>query len=455
MEANQQSTFKKITQGYTSKIFLLVGILLLLLIPLLMIRNLINERNWTANQAEAEIMEAWGSQLVTAGPFIAIPGIRTLEYGRSQPFTLILTPAQLTITAGFETEIRRRGIFSVPLFSGQLSLDGSFNPASALAALLPNEEVFFEQAELIIALSNQKGIRRIDRAHWNSQELFLQPGSRGQNTSDMVISDRVRFNGAPMRNGIFAVVPEFTNSESEFNITIAIQGGQFIRFLPIGQDTHVNISTDWSSPSFQGSFLPSSSNITDDGFDALWDISYLSRDIPLFWKNETGTHGIDYSNLMFGVNFFRTIDTYALNDRAVKYAFLFLIVPFLTLFLLEILSKKKIHPVPYMLSGIANVVFYLLLLSLSEQIQFSLAYLIAASAVTVMMTLYSRSLLPSWNKSWYMGLVVIISYILLYVLLNAETYALLIGSIGIFVMIALIMFLTRKFDWYGSSEETQ
>jgi inner membrane protein len=148
----------------------------------------------------------------------------------------------------------------------------------------------------------------------------------------------------------------------------------------------------------------------------------------------------------------------------VKYAILFLIVPFLTLFLLEIFTKKRIHPVPYLLSGIGNAVFYLLLLSLSEQMPFYTAYLIAALAVTILLTLYARSLLrtdglrtngspPSWNKSWYMGLVVTISYILLYAVLNAESYALLIGSIGTFVVIALVMFLTRKLDWYGQDTD--
>jgi inner membrane protein len=122
------------------------------------------------------------------------------------------------------------------------------------------------------------------------------------------------------------------------------------------------------------------------------------------------------------------------------------------LFLLEVFSRKRIHPVPYLLSGIANIVFYLLLLSLSEQMQFYLAYLIAACGVTTMMTLYSRSLLPSWNKSWYLGLVVLISYVLLYAVLNAESYALLIGSIGAFAVIALVMFITRKLDWYGSDK---
>jgi inner membrane protein len=451
MDSVKNPLFKKFSQGYTFKVLMLAVLILVLLIPLNMIRGLVNERGMTAGSAESDIMEAWGKQLIEAGPVIAVPGIKTEEVRTNTekegekieilkiPFTLMISPKQLDIDAVFKTEVRKRGIFSVPLFSGTLALSGSFDPSMAVAGLLPNEEIFLNQAELIISLSSQKGIRRINKSTWDNDELFFQPGNRGHNL--------FTYNYTKSGSGIYAVLPRFENKEAAFSIGIEIQGGQLIRVLPMGQDTHVSISSDWGSPSFQGSFLPGESNVGDAEFSALWDISYLSRDIPLFLKEYDSDY--DYSDSLFGVNFYRAIDTYALNTRAVKYSILFLIVPFLTLFLLEIFTKKRIHPVPYLLSGIGNAVFYLLLLSLSEQIPFYTAYLIAAFAVTAMMTLYSRSLLPSWNKSWYMGLVVTISYILLYAVLNAESYALLIGSIGAFTVIALVMFLTRKLDWYG------
>jgi len=463
IETNEKPTFKKVTQGYTFKILLLVALVLLLLIPLAMIRGVINERSRTADSAEAEIMEAWGSQMLQAGPFIVIPGVRTEEVRTKtdrdgekielvrHSFTLVLMPQKLNIKTDFKTTIRKRGIFSVPLFSSELSLSGTFDPAMAFSSLSSKEELFPAQAELVIALSSQKGIRKIDRALWNDHELFFQPGNQSINILRRTDSYRERATSSPqLSGGIHAALTGFTNAKSNFDITIAIQGGQLVRFLPAGQDTHVEISADWASPSFQGSFLPGSSNITDTSFDAVWDINYLSRDIPLFWKSAGNMDNFDFANSMFGVNFFRAIDTYSLNTRAVKYAILFLIVPFLTLFLLEVFVRKRIHPVPYLLSGIANVIFYLLLLSLSEQMPFFLAYTLAALSVTVMMTLYSRSLLSSWNKSWYMGLVMSISYILLYAVLNAESYALLIGSIGAFVIVGLVMFLTRKLNWYGT-----
>jgi len=477
MESGNKTLLKAFTKGYTFKMFFLIFLILMLLIPLVMVGSLINERSATADSAEADIMKAWGGELVAAGPVIAIPGIRTetvsIENSENsekisivkKPFTLIVAPQKLNISANFKTEIRKRGIFSVPLFYGDLAVSGTFEPAQALSSLLPNEEVSLNNAELIIALSSQKGIRKIDRAIWNANGgdtvLFFQPGNQGQDFARHITSLNSRHtkynikyeyeSGDKNSGGIYAALPEFAaDAKANFNIVITIHGGRLVRFLPFGQDTHADIAADWSTPSFQGSFLPGNSNIKDEGFDAAWDINYLSRDIPLHWKTEDRRR--DYSETLFGVNFFRAIDTYSLNTRAVKYAILFLIVPFLTLFLFEVLTKKRIHPVPYLLSGIANVIFYLLLLSLSEQMEFYLAYLIAALAIIIMLTLYSRSLLPSWSKSWYMGLVTTVSYVLLYAVLNAESYALLVGSIWAFIVVALVMFLTRKLNWYGADE---
>jgi inner membrane protein len=471
MDREKKSFFRGFTQGYTFKVLLLMALVLMLLIPLSMIRSLVNERRRTAASAESDIMEAWGKELIAAGPIVIIPGISTGEVRTKTekdgekielvktPFTLAISPQKLDINASFKTETRKRGIFSVPLFSGTLRLSGVFDPGMALSELLPNEEVSLGQAELVISLSSQKGIRRINASTWDNTELFFKPGNRGYNLFthgyDKPVGGYDRPSGGYDRpaGGVYASLSGFENKASAFEISIDIQGGRYLRFLPMGQDSHVEVSADWGAPSFQGAYLPGESSVGDTEFSASWDVNYLSRDIPLFWKNSGGEQ--EYTASLFGVNFFRAIDTYALNTRAVKYAVLFLIVPFLTLFLLEIFAKKRIHPVPYLLSGIGNAVFYLLLLSLSEQIPFYTAYIIAALAVSAMMTLYSRSLLPSWNKSWYMGLTVGLSYILLYAVLNAESYALLIGSTGTFVVVALVMFLTRKLDWYGENEDLE
>ncbi|GHT97486.1 hypothetical protein AGMMS49545_23960 [Betaproteobacteria bacterium] len=363
-------------------------------------RGLVNERGRTAASAESDIMEAWGKQLIAGGPLIAIPGIETEELRvktenggertemQRKAFTLVINPKSLDIKADFKTEVRKRGIFSVPLFSGTLNLSGTFaSPEMAISSLSSTQTLALGQAELIISLSDQKGIRKINKSLWNDGELFFQPGNQGNSLFTVKHSEW----GEPSRasTGIYAALPRIENNEASFNVSIEVRGGQSIKVLPMGQDTHVSISSDWASPSFQGAFLPGESTVTGKDFTASWDISYLSRDIPLFYTY-SGSSRV-YTDSLFGVNFFRTIDTYALNTRAVKYAILFLIVPFLTLFLLEVFTKRRIHPVPYLLSGIGNEVFYLLLLSLSEQMPFYIAYLIAALAVTALLTLYSRS----------------------------------------------------------------
>jgi inner membrane protein len=200
--------------------------------------------------------------------------------------------------------------------------------------------------------------------------------------------------------------------------------------------------------------LPVTYTLSESGFDAEWEISYLSRSIPLFWvTGEKGEYDgkMNMQGELFGVDFFKPLDHYALNERAVKYAVLFLIIPFLTLFFLEIFSRKSIHPAQYLISGLANVIFYLLLLSISEHLGFSFAYLIASAALTAMMALYARSLLESWRGSAYMGLVMALLYLILYLTLNAEDWALLIGSIVAFLICAVVMFITRKLDWKNLS----
>jgi inner membrane protein len=430
--------FKDITSSGGFKIAMLVIIILLLLIPIAMIRSLVNERSYRANESEELIMEAWGSQFTLYGPVIRIPIVENEGYNRTTNKALWITPRDVDIRANFSAERKWRGIFSVALFSGDVSLTGSFTFDRARGELKQNQTMYPEQAEIIIGLTSQKGIRRIIKADWNGNELFFKPGSR--NFSFDRLSD----------NGINALSPLDINGVNTFDIQFAVQGGKSIRALPIGEITLARIISDWPSPSFQGGSLPTAYTLSESGFDAKWEIGYLSRSIPLFWL--TGEQG-EYNGRMnlraelFGADFFKPLDHYALNERAVKYAILFLVIPFLTLFFLEIYSQRKIHPAQYLLSGLANVIFYLLLLSISEHLSFSAAYLIAAAALTCMMTLYARSLAETWVRSAYMGLVMALLYLIMYLTLNAEDWALLIGSIAAFLICAAVMFLTRKLDW--------
>jgi len=458
----KQKKFHNITSSGGFKIAMLVIIILLLLIPVAMIRSLISERSYRADEVEDSIMEAWGSQFMLYGPVIRIPVIereevrtKTEKEGEkieiiTRNYTLWITPKDVKISADFSAQKKRRGIFSVALFSGNVSLSGNFSYERAKDELKKNQTLYPEQAEIIIGLATQKGIRRIIKADWNGSELFFKPGNR--NFSIDYFGDRKSAGRASTSggNGVNASSPFNAAGINTFDIQFAVQGGKAIRLIPIGETTQVRIQTNWPSPSFQGGFLPASYTLTESGFDAEWEISYLSRSIPLYWltaERDEHESKSNWKNEFFGVDFFKPLDHYALNTRAVKYAILFLIIPFLTLFFLEVFSQKSIHPAQYLLSGFANVIFYLLLLSISEHLSFSVAYLIAAAALTCMMSLYARSLLETWTRSAYMGLVMALLYLIMYLTLNAEDWALLIGSIAAFVITGVVMFLTRKLDW--------
>ena len=272
---------QKKTRGITSsggfKIAMLVVIILLLLVPITMIRSLVNERSYRAEGAERSIMEAWGSQFTLYGPVIRIPVVEPDSYNRTINRALWITPRDVNIQANFSAERKRRGIFSVALFSGDVSVTGSFTFERARDEIKQNQSIYPQQAEIIVGLTSQKGIRKIIKADWNGSELFFKPGNRNflfERSGD---------------NGVNAISPFNTEGINTFDIQFTIQGGKSMRALPVGEVTHTRIKSDWPSPSFQGGFLPAAYTLSENGFDAEWEISYLSRSIPLFWfSNENG-----------------------------------------------------------------------------------------------------------------------------------------------------------------------
>jgi inner membrane protein len=419
------------------KIALLLVLVLLFLIPLSMVEGIISERGNRAKGVENDIMSSWGGEFTALGPILIIPGIthNQDEDKTITNFSLFVAPTELDLNINLDTELRRRGIFSVPLFAGSINYKGSFDINRAINSLAKNQQVFLDRAEIFITLADQKGIRTADLATWDGENIYFQPGGRTP----------VHISRQNQDGGIYSQVAVDLKSDNKFNINLLIQGGRLLNIAPLGEETRVFVASDWPSPSFQGNYLPIDRKITDDGFQANWTISHLSRNIPNFW---TSNNTPSVSSSMFGVTFIKPLDNYGLNTRVAKYGLLVIIMPFLSLFIAEMLLRRPIHFVQYLLMGIANVIFYLLLLSISEHLAFGLAYVISAIAVSVMVTLYAISLFGTWKKALFMALIMSLCYIFLYITLQSE-WALLIGSVGAFAITGVIMFLTRKFDWSG------
>ena len=330
---------------------------------------------------------------------------------------------------------KRRGLFSVPVFSGSVILAGAFDAAEALGSLAVNERALPGSAELVLSVANQGGLRSLGESSWDGKPMDFMPGPPGFGV---------------LAGGLRAGVERAPGGESSFRMELSVQGGASIRVLPLGRDSSVTMAGDWPSPSYQGRYLPVSQSLSEEGFSAAWRASHLSHGIPLWWRDGGEADEALHASF-FGVDLLETLDRYALNERATKHAALFIVLPFLAMFMLETFLKRRVHPVQYLLAGMANLVFYLLLLSLSEHVSFNLAYLAAAAATTLMVTLHSRSAFGSPRGALALGPVMGCSYLFLFVTLRSEDWALLIGSVGTFVVLGLVMFFTRRVDWYGGA----
>jgi inner membrane protein len=236
-----------------------------------------------------------------------------------------------------------------------------------------------------------------------------------------------------------------------FTINLELNGSESLQFLPAGDTTSVELRSSWPSPSFSGNYLPEARDITAEGFRASWRVSSIGRELPSMWTGAAGAAGASHESY-FGVDLYMPLSVYRLTERATKYGVLFLGLTFVTYFLFEVVAGLRLHPLQYLLVGFANSLFYLLLLSLAEHIGFGLAYLVSCLGSCGLIIGYSWSVLGSRGSAAIMSAVLLLLYSFLYMTLKAESFALLAGTIGLWVSLAATMYLTRRIDWYGKSK---
>ncbi len=420
---------------------LLIGFLILLLqIPILKIRGIIKEREQTRDDAVEEVTAKWGKTQSIIGPSIVVPYVdqqpdrRGQQYQHSQVAYATFLPELLKISGTIDSEIRYRGIFEMPVYTMSLDLAGRFSrPDFAELGIDPND-ILWDRAYLSVRIADSRAITKSPALSWNNKEIELLPGA-GEFVS--------------AQQGLHSKLAGFLDGESfEFSLPLELNGSIGVFFAPFGRDTEVQIDSDWCSPSFQGNWLPTRRTVNSEGFQATWNVPLLSRNYAQKSKSLSSLEQ-DISSSLFGVDMISPVDHYKMAERSVKYQILFLVLTFVTLWLFEVLIKIRIHPMQYLLVGAGMCLFYLLELSLAEHVGFVLAYAIASAAIVILVTSYSASVLNSTKRAMIIAVVVTLLYLYLYVLLMVEDYALLVGSIGLFIMLATIMFLTRKVDWYS------
>ncbi len=428
-----------------------IGLLaLLLLIPLTMIDGLVQERQYLRKSVLEDIARSSSQPQQLLGPLLVLPwehtrlvwrtvketGVRyqeeVREYGR-----LYFAPERFVLDGQIDTELRQRGIYEARLYSGQHRIHGHFQLPQDLGLGEQASEYRLGTPFLVVGISDVRGIRNAPQLQLDGQSIAFRPGS----------------NGHLAASGIHALLPPLQAGSArrlEFSFELQLQGTSTLSLVPVGRDSQVQLSSSWQHPSFTGSFLPVAREIGEDGFRARWQTSVFatSFDERLRACQESAPRCDSLEAGAFGVSFIDPVDQYLQSERAIKYALLFIALTFAGFFLCEVLARLAIHPVQYSLVGLALALFYLLLLSLAEHLAFALAYLLAATACVSLLGLYLPHLLGRRRAAAFAGGLALL-YALLYGLLGSEDYALLMGSLLVFALLAAFMLLTRKLDWHA------
>ena len=437
----------------------MVGFLILILmIPLLFIRNLITERAQRQKDVITDINNKWGKEVLISGPVLKIPykhysvitkfdneTKKSYKEKRVSTRYAYFFPERLKINSNVNAFKKEYGIYETSVFSSVMNFSGVFSVPDFAEKDIDANDIIWEKSTLLIQTSNLKGIKE------NVQIVM------NQNTFNFVPRYKT-----PVKENYYTNTPFLNELESErlseaslpvskpisFSFKLSINGSKNIQFIPIGKKTSVTMASNWPHPSFQGAFLPEKQQVdnkkeSDKGFEAQWNVLQLNRQFEQSFFGELP----NLSEFAFGVHLFLPVDQYQKSERSAKYGYLVIFLTFLIFFLIQTISKISIHPFQYLMIGLALVMFYTLLISISEHQSFIKAYLMAGSAVVLLISIYSISILKNYRFPVFIFSSLTALYTFIYVIISLESYALLVGSIGLFVILALVMFFSRKIDW--------
>ena len=421
-------------QSLLMKLLSIGFLVVILMIPTILIRELINERQGRQSEAIAEVSRSWGPEQTVIGPVLTIPYTEWAEFADGKRTTVKklahFLPLELKVEGQVNHQTRKRGLYDVILYQSDLKLKGQFEQPDFQALHISPESVNWDEAMLSVGITGMPGIRQEIACNWNGQSFRMGPGTAS---------------AALLASGVRCAVPVDPNGKSfSFDIPIGLKGHEGLHFGPVGKTTEVALNSDWPSPSFEGAFLPEPRTVNADGFKANWKVLDLNRNFPQQWKDEE----FKITDSTFGVRLIQPVDNYLKNTRTAKYAILVIGLTFLIFFFFETLRRFHIHPFQYLLVGLAITVFYLLLLSLSEHIGFDYAYWCATAATIALICVYSASVFRIRQLVFQLAALLGLIYTFIYIVLQLEDYALLAGSLGVFTALASVMWYSRKIDWY-------
>jgi inner membrane protein len=421
------------TRSNSTKAAVLSGIALLLLIPLVLLQNLVRDRITERDAAVQAVARGWGDRQWLAGPVIAIPVTTEGDAAHSRDWYVLPDNLDLTVDLQVQEAPRTVGSYAVPVYVARVRAKGEFDVAREIARLTGGTaalHVHTDQARLLLPINDLRGLRDL-----------TPTGSGFQNFEPAT--------GFPLPTLAATLVAgtDLSAGRQAFDLSFDLAGTQSLQFLPLARTMQVHSRGNWRDPGFTAGFLPIERRIDARGFTARWQVLNFNRSYGDRWFQDA-TPATTLLDSGFGIELVQPVDIYQRTTRAVKYGGLFIALSFLTLFLVEALQRRPLHPIQYGLMGLALSVFYLLLLAFSEHLGFLWAYVIAALALCGLMGVYLAGALRSARAGAATGGILGGTYALLYLLVTSESYALLAGSIALFALLTTVMLLTRSLNWY-------
>ena len=434
------------------KLGAIAALILLLMVPILMIDGMIEERQSLRDGVLEDIARSSSYSQKIVGPLLVVPYRKTVREWKTRDKTgeryleesevggrLYFLPERLSVGGDIRTELRARGIYQARLFHSDSHLAGHFELPANFGVTEDLGDYRFGEPFVSVGISDIRGIKNNLVLQQGERKLPFQPGS-----ADPLLGAGVH---APLS---MAVADVHQGQRLDFAFDLLLQGTGELSIAPVGRETQVDLGADWPHPKFIGEYLPSEREISGDGFTARWQTSFFATNMEeALSECAYGGECNAFLGRQFGVSFVDPVDQYLKSDRALKYALLFIALTFAGFFLFEVLKRLAVHPVQYGLVGLSLAMFYLLLLSLAEHMAFARAYALAASACVLLIGFYVSHVLHSWLRGGGFTAALAGLYAMLYALLSAEDYALLMGSLLVFGLLAAVMVLTRRLDWYG------
>ncbi|MCD8043853.1 MAG: cell envelope integrity protein CreD [Tannerellaceae bacterium] len=419
---------EKFHQTLTAKVFFIIFLTVGLFIPSCMVKDLIHERQQRSMQTITSINSKWSGEQTLSGVILSVPYIERKNFRREEG-VLNFTPEEVKINVKLYPEERHYGIYKTILYKSDVEIDGYF----AIPGEHDEEEIeyFLKNSSILLGISDFKGIATNVVFQVNDTSYVGEP-LQSHPVLGPVMGVKLRDLKIDQGTGRIA-----------FKGNFQLRGSSGMNFSPLGKNSVVKIEGNWQNPGFTGEFAPDYV-INKDGFAATWNIMSFNRSLPARWS---GTSQVNIDKGGFGVNLISPVDHYQQNMRSAKYSLMFIVLTFIVFFFIEVLGHKRIHIVQYALVGAALILFYTLLLSISEQLNFGVAYLISSVATILLIVLYAYGIFKNKVQTFILGGLLAGLYAFLYVTLQLEEIALLVGSIGLFIILAVIMYFSRRINW--------